>query len=184
MDVEPTCFTYTYKWHGNTCSDYSSLFSVEHDCHCVSHCCQDTHERVQVQVPSLCHSWTSSQSQMTGATHATVYTPLFCMASISSAHLCSVRKFDARALLQAWLKTVSATDHLHKLRRSRVSSVGNKCVPIQLAQCRFPWLTISNAEILIYFSNKKTRKQFYQTALRNSYGLKLPKCWLEFKTKK
>jgi len=38
------------------------------------------------------------------------------LASISSAHLSSVRKFDARALLQAWLKTVSATDHLNKLR--------------------------------------------------------------------
>jgi len=27
------------------------------------------------------------------------------------------------------------------------------------------------------------RKQFYQTALGNCYGLKLPKCWLQFKIK-
>ena len=32
--------------------------------------------------------------------------------------------------------------------------VGNECAPIQLAQCRFPGLAISNAKILIYFSNK------------------------------
>ena len=31
---------------------------------------------------------------------------------------------------------------------------GNGSVPIQLAQCRFPELAISNAKILIYFSNK------------------------------
>jgi len=29
-----------------------------------------------------------------------------------------------------------------------------------------------------------TWKQFYQTALGNSHGLKLPKCWLQFKKKK
>jgi len=32
--------------------------------------------------------------------------------------------------------------------------MGNESVPIQLAQCRFPGLAISNAEILMYFSNK------------------------------
>jgi len=31
---------------------------------------------------------------------------------------------------------------------------GNESAPIQLAQCRFPGLAISNAKILIYFSNK------------------------------
>jgi len=31
---------------------------------------------------------------------------------------------------------------------------GNESVPIQLAQCRFAGLTISNAKILIYLSNK------------------------------
>jgi len=60
------------------------------------------------------------------------------------------------------------------------SSIGNESAPIQLAQCRFPGLAISNAKILIYFSNKIHRKQFFQTALGNCYGLKLPKCWLQF----
>jgi len=33
-------------------------------------------------------------------------------------------------------------------------STGNESVPIQLAQCRFPQLAISNAKMLMYFSNK------------------------------
>jgi len=36
----------------------------------------------------------------------------------------------------------------------RRSATRNGSVPIQLAQCRFPGLAISNAEMLIYFSNK------------------------------
>jgi len=32
--------------------------------------------------------------------------------------------------------------------------IGNENVPMQLAQCWFPGLTISNAKIQIYFSNK------------------------------
>ena len=64
-------------------------------------------------------------------------------------------------------------------------------MPIQLAQCRFPGLAISCAEI-IYFSNKIYGseiliyfiwKQFYQTPLGNCYVLKLPKCRLQFKRK-
>jgi len=35
-----------------------------------------------------------------------------------------------------------------------VRDIGNESVPIQLAQCRFPGLAISNAKILIHFSNK------------------------------
>ena len=53
-------------------------------------------------------------------------------------------------------------------------------VPIQLAQCWFSRLAISNADRRLYFPNKNTRKQFYQTALGNCYGSKLPKCWLQF----
>jgi len=49
----------------------------------------------------------------------------------------------ARALVYA---TVSQS-----LRRS---ATRNGSVPIQLAQCRFPGLAISNAKMLIYFSNK------------------------------
>jgi len=36
----------------------------------------------------------------------------------------------------------------------QTAAIGNESVPLQLAQCRFPGLAISNAEILIYFSNK------------------------------
>jgi len=32
--------------------------------------------------------------------------------------------------------------------------IGNENVPMQLAQCWFPGLAISNAKIQIYFSNK------------------------------
>jgi len=34
------------------------------------------------------------------------------------------------------------------------SGIWNESVPIQLAQCRFPGLAISNAKMLIYFLNK------------------------------
>ena len=33
-------------------------------------------------------------------------------------------------------------------------TIGNESAPIQLAQCPFPGLAISNAKTLIYFSNK------------------------------
>jgi len=64
--------------------------------------------------------------------------------------------------------------------------IANESVSIQMAPCRFPGLAISNAKILIYFWNKIygidfIRNRFYQTALGNLYGLKLPKCWLQFK---
>jgi len=51
----------------------------------------------------------------------------------------------------------------------------NESAQIQLAQCWFTGLAISTAKILMHFSNKYIRKQFYQTALGNCYGLKLPK---------
>jgi len=40
----------------------------------------------------------------------------------------------------------------------------------------FPGLAISSAKIYLYFFKYNIRKQFYQTALGNCYGLKLPKC--------
>ena len=52
----------------------------------------------------------------------------------------------------------------------------------QLAQCWFPGLAVSNAKIYIYSSNK-IYEQFYQTAHRNCYGLKLAKCRLQLKNK-
>jgi len=38
--------------------------------------------------------------------------------------------------------------------------IGNESVPIQLAQCRFPGLAISNAKILINSSNKIYESNF------------------------
>jgi len=46
-------------------------------------------------------------------------------------------------------------DVLHSPRCNRIALgervIGNESAPIQLAQCRFPGLSISNAKILIYF---------------------------------
>ena len=58
--------------------------------------------------------------------------------------------------------------------------IGNESVPIELAQCWFPGLAISNDKISNILSAKNTRKQFYQTALGNCYRLKLAKCRLQF----
>jgi len=45
--------------------------------------------------------------------------------------------------------------HTYLLRQADIrSSTGNERAPIQLAQCWFLGLVISNAKILIYFSNK------------------------------
>ena len=47
-------------------------------------------------------------------------------------------------------------------------TIGNKSVQIQLAQCWFPGLAISNAKIYIYMLNGKyTEAIFYQIALGN-----------------
>jgi len=62
-------------------------------------------------------------------------------------------------------------------------TIGNESAPIQLAQYPFPGLAISNAKTLIYFFQIKYAKQFYQTALGNCYGLKLPKRLFQFKNK-
>ena len=43
----------------------------------------------------------------------------------------------------------------------------NESAPIQLAQCRFPGLAISDAKILIYIFKQNIRKQFYHAALGN-----------------
>jgi len=57
----------------------------------------------------------------------------------------------------------------------RHRATGNESALIQLGQCWFTGLVISNAKINI-FLEWKIRKQFYQTALGNCYGFKLPKC--------
>jgi len=42
------------------------------------------------------------------------------------------------------------------------TDIGNASVPTQLAQCRFPGPAISNAKILIYFSNKIHESSFVE----------------------
>ena len=62
--------------------------------------------------------------------------------------------------------TTSALFHFPTHRRLTTSDgTGNESVPIQLAQCRFPGLAITNTKTLIYFfykeailSNISTRK--------------------------
>jgi len=41
-----------------------------------------------------------------------------------------------------------------------IHPIGNESAPIQVTQCRFPGLAISNAKILIFFSNKIYRSNF------------------------
>jgi len=50
--------------------------------------------------------------------------------------------------------------------------IGKESVPIQLAQCWFPGLAISNAKKYIFFKIKYTQ-EILQTALGHCYGLKL-----------
>jgi len=59
-------------------------------------------------------------------------------------------------------------------------------VPIQLTLCWFPGLAIFTATIIKYIFFKYTEAILSNssTALGNCYGLKLPKCWLEFKKNK
>jgi len=54
--------------------------------------------------------------------------------------------------------------------------------PIQLAHCRLPDWPFQTLK-LVFFFKKNIRKQFYQTALGNSYGSKSPKCRLQFQKK-
>ena len=66
---------------------------------------------------------------------------------------------------------------------SSAASRGDEGVPIQLAQCWFPGLAISNAKIKkIYFQIKYREAVFFQTPLGNCYGLKLPNCRLQLKS--
>jgi len=57
----------------------------------------------------------------------------------------------------------SCTERQHCLLFFAV--IVNESAPIQLAQCRFPGMAISNAKILIYFSYRIYDSNFYRTAL-------------------
>jgi len=61
--------------------------------------------------------------------------------------------------------------------------IGNVNLPIQLTQCRFPGLAISNAKILIYFSNKIHRSNFIKQHSETVMVWNYRKCWLQFKKK-
>jgi len=61
--------------------------------------------------------------------------------------------------------------------------IGNVSLPIQLTQCRFPGLAISNAKILIYFSNKIHRSNFIKQHSETVMVWNYRKCWLQFKKK-
>jgi len=63
-----------------------------------------------------------------------------------------------------------------KRRQTKVRlHIANESVPIQLAQCRFAGLAISNDKILIFFRIKYV-EEIFRIALGNCYALKLPKC--------
>ena len=49
---------------------------------------------------------------------------------------------------------LGADDVIQLVVLAAVAAIGNESVPIQLAQCRFPGLAISNAKISRYFSNE------------------------------
>ena len=49
---------------------------------------------------------------------------------------------------------LGADDVIQLVVLAAVAAIGNESAPIQLAQCRFPGLAISNAKISIFFSNE------------------------------
>jgi len=55
----------------------------------------------------------------------------------------------------------------NKSHSASIVHTENESVPIQLTQCRFPGLTISNAKILIYFSNEIYGSNFIKGWLGN-----------------
>ena len=62
---------------------------------------------------------------------------------------CTTTASSSSSLRLLWLTTTSTIVVVFSILYT-----GNESVPIQLAQCRFPGPTISNAKILIYLSNK------------------------------
>ena len=61
--------------------------------------------------------------------------------------------------------------------------IGNESVPIQLARYRFPGLAISDAKILLYFFSDGIYGSNFIKEHSETYGLKLPKCGLQFQKK-
>jgi len=68
----------------------------------------------------------------------------------------------------ASLETRDDIERCGLLQSGVIVGTRNESVPIQLAQCWFPGLAISNAKIqIIIFVKQNIRKQSYQTALGN-----------------
>jgi len=65
----------------------------------------------------------------------------------------------------------------------REIGIGNKSVPIQVAQCWFPGLAISSAKILIYFSNKICGSNFIKRYSKTVMARTYQKCRLRLKNK-
>jgi len=68
--------------------------------------------------------------------------------------------------------------------RCHPTAGGEESVPIHLAQCRFPGLSIFSAKILTRIFEMKHTEAILSKTLGNCYGLKLSKCCLWFKRKK
>jgi len=61
------------------------------------------------------------------------------------------------------------------LERGADLHIGNESAPIQLAQCWFPGLAISNAKILIHFSNKNYGSNFFSNSTRKLLWFEIAK---------
>jgi len=60
-------------------------------------------------------------------------------------------------------------------------TAGNESVPIQLAQCWFPGLAISNAKLLIYFSKIKYTEAILSNSTRKQLWLEVTKMLIAVK---
>jgi len=72
--------------------------------------------------------------------------------------------------------------------RQRIYALTEICIGYRERKCvdtigtvPVPWAGHFQCKNVNIFFKWNIRKQFYQTALGNCYGLKLPKCWLQFK---
>jgi len=72
----------------------------------------------------------------------------------------------------------------YRRRALAVRAIGNESVPIQLAQCRFPGLVISNAKILIYFFQIKYTKAILLNSTQKLLWLEIAKMLIAVSEKK
>jgi len=75
-----------------------------------------------------------------------------------------IELYNAAYGVRTFRRQIVERQTLDNTGRSRLTFLvvtGIESVPIQLAQCRFPGKAISNAKILIYFSNKIYGRSFF-----------------------